>query len=247
MKRVLRRIVTAAVLLAALGAAAPAGAQFSSDAALITQLIIQEQQAVSQLKMILQSLQGQSQLLSQFLRGQPQGELTLVASLLEGTQASYANLLGNLQTIGYTITAVNAAYGNTFPNTDSFQAMPSTQFPTTDSGWQNEILASSEIAARSQSSLADTQTLTEAATQILQATGSSDSEVGQLQLILQMLGVVQSQMTMLVQNLTTTGRALVETGAATASERQLSTEQKRRNRLNYTSRGNPVSVPNSMP
>ena len=71
--------------------------------------------------------------------------------------------------------------------------------------------------------------------------------MGQLQLVVQMLGVVESQMTMLVQNLTTTGRALVDLGAANASERQLSTERRRRNRLNYTSRGAPVTVPSQMP
>jgi len=125
--------------------------------------------------------------------------------------------------------------------------MSVTQFPAVETGWSNEILASSQIAARSQSSLSDTQALTDAAAQILSYLGSADSTVAQLQLVTQMLGVVSQQMTMLVQNLATTGRAMVETGASTASEQQLSTERKRRNRVDYTSRGNPVNVPSTMP
>ena len=247
MRRALRAVLAAAVLTAALGIAPAARAQVSSDAGLIAQLIVQEQQAVAQLKSILSTLQGQTQLVLQLLKGQPQGELDLVGGLLQSAQTNYTSLLGNLQTIGYTIGAVNGNYSQTFPNTSSYQGMPQTGYPDVESGWQNEVLASSEIAARSQSSISNTEELTDLAKQILQLSGSTEGEVGQLQLILQILGVVQSQMTMLVQNLATTGRAMVETGAATASERQLSTERRRRNRLIYTSRGAPVSVPSQMP
>ena len=247
MRRALRGLLAAVTLAAALGVAPPARAQFGSDAVLIAQLIVQEQQAVSQLQSILQTLQGQTNLVLQLLKGQPQGELDLVGGLLQSAQTNYASLLGNLQTIGYTIGAVNGNYSQTFPNTSSYQGMPQTGYPGVESGWQNEVLASSEIAARSQASISNTEALTDLAKQILQLSGSTDGEVGQLQLILQILGVVQSQMTMLVQNLATTGRAMVETGAATASERQLSTERRHRNRLNYTSRGAAVSVPSQMP
>jgi hypothetical protein len=247
MRRGVRRGLAVAALLATIGVAPPAKAQVSSDAALIGQLIVQEQQAVSELQSILQALQSQTQLIVQWAKGQPQGELDTVAGLLQGAETNYTNLIGNLQTIGYTIGAVNGDYDSTFPSATTLQAMPSSQFPAVEGGYQNEILASSEIAARSQSSISDTQQLTDLAKQILAYTGSTDSEVGQLQLILQMLGVVQSQMTMLVQNLGTTGRAMVDTGAAAASERQISSERKRRNRANYKSRGAPVNVPSQMP
>ncbi len=247
MTPLLRRVLATGGLLAALAIAPSAHAQWSTDFALLEQLIQQEQQAVGELTSILQALQSQTQLIQQWMKGQPQGEIEFASGLLQGAETSYASLIGNLQTIGYTIGAVNGDYETTFPNTSDLQSMQSSQFPQVESGYQNEILASSEIAARSQSSLEDAQTLTELAKQILAYTGNTDSEVGQLQLILQMLGVVQSQMTMLVQNLTTTGRALTDTGAANASERQMSDERKRRNRENYTSRGASVSVPNQMP
>jgi P-type conjugative transfer protein TrbJ len=243
----LRRGLAAAALLTAVLLTPPAGAQVSSDAGLITQLLAQEQQAVSQLKSILSTLQSQTTLIQQYLQGQPQGELNAVAGLLAGANTSYTNLLGTLQTIGYTINSVNANYADTFPNGASYEGMTSSQFPSVESGWSDEILASSQIAARSESSLSDTQALTDAAAQILQYLGTTDSTVGQLQLVTQMLNVVSQQMTMLVQNLATTGRAMVETGAAQASERQLSTERKRRNRVNYTNHGNPVNVPSKMP
>ncbi|MGH7293819.1 MAG: hypothetical protein ACRELB_02745 [Polyangiaceae bacterium] len=247
MRAALRGALAAAALLTAVSLTPPAHAQVSSDAGLIAQLLVQEQQAVSQLKSILSTLQGQTVLIQQYLNGQPQGELNMVAGLLAGADKSYANLIGTLQTIGYTISSVNSNYSDTFPTTTNYEGMTASQFPAVESGWSDEILASSQIAARSQSSLSDTQALTDAATQILQYLGSTDSTVGQLQLVTQMLGVVSQQMTMLVQNLATTGRAMVETGASTASERQLSTERKRRNRADYTNRGNTVNVPSQMP
>ena len=247
MRGALRRGLAAAALATAIAVAPPARAQISSDAGLIAQLIVQEQQAVAQLTSILSVLQGQTVLIQQYLKGQPQGEINAVAGLLAGASTNYTNLIGSLQTIGYTIGSVNANYSTTFPTAPSYQGMPASQFPTVETGWSNEILASSQIAARSESSLSDTQALTNAAAQILSYLGSADSTVAQLQLVTQMLGVVSQQMTMLVQNLSTTGRALVETGASTASEQQLSTERKRRNRVDYTSRGNPVNVPSQLP
>jgi conjugal transfer/entry exclusion protein len=247
MKRALRRGLAAAALFTALAVTVPANAQVSSDAGLIVQLIAQEQQAVGQLKMILSTLQGQVQLIQQFVQGQPQGELDAVSGILQGTQANYASLVGNLQTIGYTLGAVNADYTTTFPNATAAQGIAPSNYATLESNWQQEILASSEIAARSQSSISETEALTQAAAQIMAYVGGTDSAVGQLQLVVQMLGVVQSQMTMLVQNLATTGRAMVDTGAATASERNISTERKRRNRINYTSRGASVNVPGTLP
>jgi len=240
-------VLAAAVLLATVLLSPPADAQFQTDAALLAQLIAQEQQAVAQLTSILTTLQGQTVLIKQYLNGQPQGELNMVAGLLAGADTNYQNLLGNLQTIGYTISSVNSQYNHAFPDGTTLQGMPSSQFPSVESGWSNEILASSQIAARSQSSLSDTQVLTETAKQIVQYVGTTDSTVGQLQLVTQMLAVVSQQMTMLVQNLATTGRAMVETGAAGASERQLSTERRHRNRANYKNRGNPVNVPSQMP
>jgi conjugal transfer/entry exclusion protein len=247
MRRGIRSGLTAALVASVVAAVRPGDAQVSSDAALIAQLIFQEKQAVAELTQIIQALQGQTQLLAQFLKGQPQGELDYVGSLLQGTERNYTALIGNLQSIGYTISAVNGDYETTFPNTTALQAMRSSEFPTVQSGYENEILASSEIAARSQASLSDTEVLTDLAKQILSYVGTTDSAVGQLQLILQMLGVVQTQMTVLVQNLATTGRAMADTGAAAASERQLATERIHRNRADYTSRGAPVNVPSEMP
>jgi conjugal transfer/entry exclusion protein len=247
MRAALRRTLAAAALVVAVTLAPRAGAQIQSDAALIAQLLSQEQQAVGQLKLILGAIQQQTVLVQQYLNGQPQGELNMVAGMLAGAETNYQNLLGTLQTIGYTINSVNSNYGGTFPTGTSFEGMSSSEFPAVESGWSNEILDSSQIAARSQSSLSDTQVLTDAAAQILQYVGATDSTVGQLQLVTQMLSIMSSQMTMLVQNLATTGRAMVETGAATASERQLSTERRRRNRVDYTNRGNPVNVPSQMP
>ena len=93
MRRGIRSGLTAALVASVVAAVRPGDAQVSSDAALIAQLIFQEKQAVAELTQIIQALQGQTQLLAQFLKGQPQGELDYVGSLLQGTCDSEQELL----------------------------------------------------------------------------------------------------------------------------------------------------------
>ena len=58
---------------------------------------------------------------------------------------------------------------------------------------------------------------------------------------------MQSDFTALIQNFATTGRVLTNDAAMRASGQQMSHERTRRNRLNYTTRGASVSVPNKLP
>jgi hypothetical protein len=64
---------------------------------------------------------------------------------------------------------------------------------------------------------------------------------------LQLCNVLQGDFTMLVQNLAMTGRVMGDEAAARATGATMAHERTRRNRLNYKSRGTPVSVPNSLP
>ena len=71
MSRRLRAAFAAGLIAAALGAAPPAEAQFTSDGALLAQMISEETQAVGQLTQILQTLKSQTQLMNQVLTGEP--------------------------------------------------------------------------------------------------------------------------------------------------------------------------------
>ena len=247
MSRHLRAVFAAGLVVAALGAAPPAEAQFTSDGALLAQMISEETQAVGQLTQILQTLKSQTQLMNQVLTGEPIQDLGMAIGLLQATYQNYQTIIADLTSIGYSMTAVNFNFPATFPNTAVYQGMQQTSYPAVETGWSDEILASAQIADRSQASLSDTAELTGLAAQIISESGSAPGEVAELQLIVEMLGVVQSGVTQLVQNLTTTGRALVDSAAMAASERELSADRRRRNRLNYTSRGASVGVPNQMP
>jgi conjugal transfer/entry exclusion protein len=237
--------VAVAVLVTASVATTPASALL--DGPLLTQMIVEEQQAVANLQQIVSTLQSQTQLLTNLATGQSADELAFARGILVGTQATYSSIVGNLQTIGYNLDSVSRNYDAAYPEQSRYRGMDSAQMSAVQTQMRSELLASSQIATRAQTEISDTKTLTDQARQILQSSGSAPGEVAQLQLIVQMLAVVQTQMTMLVHNLTTTGRALVEGGAMSASEQHIAAERKRRNRLNYASRGAPVNVPNHLP
>jgi conjugal transfer/entry exclusion protein len=245
MRRGPRIALAATVLVTALVATTPARAQL--DGALLAQMIVQEQQAVANLEQIVRTVQSQTQIMSSMATGQPPDELAFALGILRGTQATYSSIVGNLQTIGYNLDSVSRRYDEAYPDRSRYPGMDLSQMSSLQAEWRSEVLASSQIASRAQTEISATQELTDEARHIVQSSGAAPGEVAQLQLIVQMLAVVQSQMTMLVHNLATTGRALVERGAVVASEQELSAERRRRHRLNYTSRGTPVNVPSQLP
>ena len=67
------------------------------------------------------------------------------------------------------------------------------------------------------------------------------------QLIAQMIGITNSELTLLNQTLATASRVLTDLAASSASERQLSLGKGDDVRSGYTDKGKPVTVPHSLP
>jgi P-type conjugative transfer protein TrbJ len=113
--------------------------------------------------------------------------------------------------------------------------------------WQNELQNSAQIAMRAQANAAQLEQNARAATSLLQASRSADGEVRQLQTIVQMLSVVQSQLTTLTQTISAAERVNSNMAAAAAGEKLMEREARRRRRTNYTTRGAPVPVYRRLP
>src|SRR5450432_1744277 len=95
MHRRRRLSVTLAALLAAFLAPRIAHAQFSSDAALLTELLFQEQQAVTELNTVIANLKQANALSQQVLSGRPTSEVGYALGVLKASQNDYNALVQN--------------------------------------------------------------------------------------------------------------------------------------------------------
>jgi hypothetical protein len=247
MPRPLRCVTALAALLAAFLAPRLARAQFEADVPLLTDLLIQEQQAVSNLNAIIANLQQANALSRQVLTGRPTSEVGYALGILQQSQNDYNTLISGTNSIGYSMRGLHAAFTALFPDDTTLQVMPLSQYDTLSAQAQTEIVTASEIAARSQTSVSEIETQTELASTILQNSSGLDTIAGQLQLGLQLCSIMQADFTDMIQNLAMTGRVLSDRAAMEASGQQMARERARRNRLNYRARGAAVSVPSHLP
>jgi hypothetical protein len=242
-----RGALSVLVLLVALLPPRPAHAQWSTDGPLLIKLLAQAQQTVSELQNIEGQLQQAYNLTKQSLTTRPDQELGYVAGIIKSTQNDYTTLVGSTQSIGYQVNQIHNAFAAMYPAQAALQNIPSAQYDALNAAAQSEVLASAEIAARAQTSLSQIQSQTEIAMQALQHSEGLETITGQIQLVLQLVGVMQADFTALIQNFATTGRTLSVEAAGRASGQQIASERTRRNRLNYKDRGASVPIPNKLP
>jgi conjugal transfer/entry exclusion protein len=213
----------------------------------ILEVISQEQQEAANLAQILSTLKEANTLTQQALTGRPLSEVGYALGVLKQTQNDYQALVGSTASMGYDIKSIHATFANLYPDTPGIQAIPAAQFDTLNTQEQTEVLAASEIADRSQTSVELVETQSELASTILQNSSGLDTIAGQLQLGMQLASVMQANFTAQIQNLAMSGRVLSDDAAAQAAGQQMAHERTRRNRLNYTARGVAVGIPNAMP
>jgi conjugal transfer/entry exclusion protein len=247
MRQSIRRRLFAVALMVVLQLpdARQARAQFGEDIPFLVGILTQTISTVADLASMLITLKAQLDAMNTMLSNLDSASFDSVSSLVSNTDFSLDALSGDVASMGYTLQSVNSQF-LTLYGTSAYAALPITQFDALYGKWEDEVLSSAQVAARAQASLSTLAgTATEAAA-ILARSQSSDGQVAQMQAIVQMLGIMQSQDGAVIQSLTTTGRVLTSTAARTAAERQLSREKKRRHLLNYTYRG-PDVAPMTMP
>jgi len=217
---------------------------WGGDVAVLSGILTQAIATVVNLANLLQTVQQElsaTQTMLSTLDGQ---SFEAVLGIVNDATFSLSALTANVSSIGYTLGSVNSQFQKLYAG--SYANVPLSQFDAMYGQWEGEILSSAEVAARSQATLSSLQNNATEAAAILAGSRASDGEVAQMQSVVQMLGLVQSQNNSVLQSLETTGRVLTATAAKDAAERQLAREKKRRHLAGYTSRG-PSVPPMAMP
>lgn len=247
MRFLVRRTAVVGALLGALVLSPePANADlFGGDvaelAALLTETLSQGVTLGEQLTQLKIQVDALNTMLSQL----DPASANAVLGLINDTTFNYQSLVGDIQSLGYTLQAVNADFASTFPT--DYSKTPASSFAPIYDEWQAQIWSSALVAARTQGVLSTIHQNADEAAMVLAASASSSGQVAQLQAVVQMLGIVESQNNSLLQSLATTGRVIAMTASTGASDRQLARERKKRNLAGYTNRGTTVTVPNRLP
>jgi P-type conjugative transfer protein TrbJ len=217
-----------------------AQAQFGGDivilGTILAELIKQTADMFTQISLLRQALSRLDGLSFDTLRG-----------LLVDTQPGYDALVQNVDSIGYRLDAINRSFRKVFPSTSDLKSVRYSDFEPLVARWQDEIQASALVAARAQSNITWLKQRSDQAADILSRSASAEGQVAQLQAVVQMLGVMQAQTVGMAKSIDAAGRVTTNLAAASAAEKQLSRERKRRNLANYTFRGAPVTVLKKLP
>jgi P-type conjugative transfer protein TrbJ len=156
---------------------------------------------------------------------------------------NYDSLIYDVNAIRYNAQTVNNDFRRLFPkNQSSWRNVPSSQFGSRYEAWNEELTSSALIAARAQTQMMRVQDMNAAAERALRISQVEAGEVRQLQAMNQMLSVMQSQLSTVVQLLSTGSRVTSDMAAATAGKDMLLQEKKRRRRDGYKNPGKPAKV-----
>ncbi len=243
-----RRVVTFAALIGVTQMVSPPVARadlWGADVAVLTQILGQTLLMVGQLTSMLNSLGSQLRAMNTMLSKLDGASLSSMMDLIRSNEIAYEQLTRDINGIGYTMTSINDRFRSVYAS--DYRSTSSSDLNGKYSQWNNEILSSAEVAARAQSTISTLKNNSDNARAILNNSAAADGQVAQMQAIVQMLGVIQSQNNSIIQSLATAGRVTANVAAAGASEEHLSRERKRRNLEGYTDRGPPVPPMKHLP
>jgi hypothetical protein len=144
-------------------------------------------------------------------------------------------LTADIRSIGYGIDTVTTQFEAVFPNREAATRLPPSDVAAVRRGWDDEIHGSGMAAARAQTALSRMETNTQAALDILersQATtgGTADegSELAKLQALVQMLGIINSDLTTLATTIAAAERVNTDMVAAETSDDELQAAEAQR-------------------
>ncbi len=232
--------------LACLSAPSPARADlWGGDLGILSGILAEAIAEVAQLASMLSQFVAMVTLMKTELSALESGSFSSLLGFIQSAQASYSTLTSGIQSMAYGIGQINTDFQRLFPSNTSDIAFA--QHDQYYNQWNQEVLAASQVAARQQTVLSTLDNHASQADKVLQQSSNASGEVAQLQTVVQMLRLMQTELITINQSLATTGRVLTDMAAAEGSERQLSRTKKQSSLANYTSRGAAVVVPHKLP
>jgi len=247
-----RRLLSGAIgcgALGALGTLAPSAQAdlFGGDLALLTGILTQAiSQAGSLTSMVLQ-MASELRMMTTMLHQVASGSFPALVAFIQNAQATYNTLTAGVQSMTYRMARIDAEYQKLFPSGGPPQGTSVAQHRAQYVAWNDEVVGAAQIASRQQTTLSTLDTEAAQTQQVLAQSKSATGVVEELQLIAQMIGITNSELTLLNQTFATTSRVLTDMAASSASERQLSIGKSDDVRSGYTDKGAAVSVPHSLP
>jgi type IV secretion system protein TrbJ len=244
----MKRFVVA--MLVVFGMSAPRSARadlFGGDVAVLASILAQIIQTYQQIKQQLDTAKMHVRYVEQNIKSLDPTSFNQLLALYNEGRYTYDSIVGDAQALGFRIDSLNHDFRKLFPAERDFKNVRYSDYDVMYSRWQNELQTSAQIAMRAQANAAQLEENARATTSLLVASRSADGEVRQLQTVVQMLSVVQSQLTTLTQTISAAERVNSNMAAAAASEKLMEREARRRRRTNYTSRGAPVPVHRRLP
>jgi conjugal transfer/entry exclusion protein len=161
-------------------------------------------------------------------------------NLVDDILSGHRYLTSDIRSISYSIDTVTTQFETLFPNQEAAAHVDPSDVPALQSSWDQEIQQSGLAAARAQTALSRIDSNTRSAMAILERSkattgGTSDegSKLAKLQALVQMLGIVNSDLTTLATTLAASERVNSEVAAAEASEQALGDAQVERMLRDY--------------
>jgi hypothetical protein len=247
-----RRVLSGALASAAFAGlssrASPAGADiFGGDVAVLVAILTQSiSQALSLINLVTQTTY-QVQMMTTLLRQAASGSFPALISLINTARYTYNNLTWGVRSMSYQLARIDSEYNSLFPSGPPPTGTPVAQHRAQYQAWNQEVVGASQVAARQQTSLSKLDTQAAQTQTVLSQAQAGSGVVEELQLIAQMIGITNSELIVLNQTLSTTGRVLTDLAAQGASEKQLSLGKSDDARAGYTDKGVPVPVPYTLP
>ena len=248
-RRVLSGALASAVLAGRMTASEPAEADFfGGDLPLLAAILVQSISTVTQLTSMLTQIAYQVKMLETMVQSLDHLSFASIVSFINTARYSFNALTWGVKSMGYSLARIDGEFTQLFPQDTPPPGTTTAQHRQTVQAWHQEVVGAAQIAARQQTSL---ETLEDHATKTQELLDQSDANGGQvaaqLQVIAQLIGITNTELVVLNQTLSTTGRVLTNMAAAGASERQLSLTKGDDARAHYTDKGPPVAVPHTMP
>ncbi len=227
----------------------PARADFwGGDLPLLAAILAQTISVVTQTASMLTQMIYQVKMLETMITNLDHASFASIVSFINTARYTFNSLTYSVQAMSYSLSRVDTEFQQLFPAAQPPPGTTVAQHRQAYQAWHQEVVGAAQVAARQQTSLETLETHAAKTQDLLNQSESNGGQVAaQLQIIAQLIGITNTELLVLNQTLSTTGRVLTDMAAAGASEKQLSLTKQDDARANYTDKGPPTVVPHTMP